>query len=189
MLTKKKQKTLHQLLKNAAHSDGLTDGTDRHASLLFMRPINICSGISTIPQPRSNTESQLGSGHVLFEPFQCLYSGTPLFWPTLRSSGSGHKGEVALGQEFIRWKYEEKDFIKSALKKQLPLPWAVLKEGWFLVNCFTVLLGLRGSWCFYYVVLVTTTTHLWRGYHHSLQPQHLSYSCGATRLQPQSWGY
>ena len=46
-------------MKYAARSHLLQ--TDWHASLPFMQPINIFSGISTIPQPRSNTERQCPS--------------------------------------------------------------------------------------------------------------------------------
>ena len=64
----KKKKRLHPLLKNACHSHFLQ--TDNHASLPFtqpiniqhacpfMRPINIFSRISAIPQPRSNSEAK-----------------------------------------------------------------------------------------------------------------------------------
>lgn len=40
------------MLKNAGHSHFLR--MDRHASPPFMRPINICSRISAVPQSRSN---------------------------------------------------------------------------------------------------------------------------------------
>ena len=43
----------HRLLKNAARSHFLR--TDGRANLSSMRQLNTLSGISTIPQPRSNT--------------------------------------------------------------------------------------------------------------------------------------
>ena len=50
---KNKQKRPPRLLKNAACSHFLR--MDEHVSLPFMQPINIFSGTSAIPQPRSNT--------------------------------------------------------------------------------------------------------------------------------------
>ena len=51
----KKKKRRSRLLKNAGRSHFLR--TDGRACLpIFMRPINIFSGISTIPRPRSYTE-------------------------------------------------------------------------------------------------------------------------------------
>ena len=51
---KEKKKKMHQLLKNAVRSQILQ--TDGRTSLPFMQPIDIFGRVSSVLQPRSNTE-------------------------------------------------------------------------------------------------------------------------------------
>ena len=78
---RQKKKGLHQLFKNAAHSN--FPRMDECDILPFKRLINRFSGISTIRQPRSNTALQVMWPHSLTQ--------LPSYWKA-EYSGSGISG-------------------------------------------------------------------------------------------------
>ena len=94
-MSEKKEKRLHRLSKNVACSHFLQ--TERHVSLPFIWLMNIFSGSSAIPQPRSNIEKASEKKDGVWDILQvvdcilfiCTAGTSPYFllaWPFLHTA-------------------------------------------------------------------------------------------------------